>query len=102
MRNRCASRLCALALAGSLLAVPGAVSAQSLTSGLLRGVVRDTDGTALRRVDLTLEGRLGGTISRFSTDLDGAFRLGLMRPGEYQLLVEQQGYQPVRLTGIIV
>ncbi|MGE0555793.1 MAG: TonB-dependent receptor [Gemmatimonadales bacterium] len=102
MRNRYASGWYLVAVAGFVLAVPGVASAQSLTSGSLRGVVRDTDGTVLRRVDLTLEGRLGGTISRFETDLDGTFRLGLMRPGEYQLLVEQQGFQPVRLTGIMV
>lgn len=97
-----AKGLRAVALA-VLLAVPaGPAVAQSVTSGSLRGIVRDTDGTALRGVAVTLEGRLGATIASFQTDFDGAFRLGLMRPGEYRLLLEQQGFQPVRLTGVLV
>jgi hypothetical protein len=84
------------------LAGTGVGAAQSLTSGSLKGVVRGTDGLPIRNVSLTLEGRGGNTIATFQSGFDGEFRLGLMLPGEYRLLGEQQGYQPVRLVGISV
>ena len=76
--------------------------AQSLTSGSLKGRIITRDGNGVVGVQLTLEGRLGGTIREFESDRDGSFRLALLAPGEYRLLAELPGYQPVRRTGIVV
>jgi hypothetical protein len=92
------SLACGLFLAA---AVP-ALAAQSLTSGALKGVVRGQDGNMLRGISLTLEGRAGNTITEMQTGFSGEFRLSGLVPGQYRLLAEQQGYQPVRLVGIIV
>jgi len=91
-----------LATITALVVGPVALSAQSLTSGALRGAVRASDGTAIRRAKMTLEARLGGTVREFESDVDGSFDLGLLPVGEYRILVEQQGYQPIRLTGVTV
>jgi hypothetical protein len=103
MPTRHAKGLRRAALVLGLACLAGPVAAQSLTSGSLRGVVRDAaSGSSLRGVSLTLEGRSGGAITTLQTGFDGEFRLGLLRPGEYRLLAEQQGFQPIRLTGIVV
>ncbi len=77
-------------------------AAQSLTSGSLRGVVQTATGEPLDGVQVTLENRAGGTVKLLETDRNGAFKIPLMSPGEYRLLVEQVGFQPVRRKGIQV
>jgi len=49
-----------------------------------------------------LEGRLGGNVRELETDADGAFDLGILPTGDYRVLIEQEGFQPIRLTGITV
>ena len=86
----------ALALAASNLA------AQSLTSGALKGTFRSADGRPLRGVNLTLESKAGATILTLDTGFDGEFRVSSLHPAEYRLLAELQGYQPVRVTPLMV
>ena len=76
--------------------------AQSLTSGSLRGVIQDPDGTVIRRASLTLENRNGAPIAQLESGFDGEFAVSLLAPGEYRLLVELLGYQPVRVVGLLV
>lgn len=102
MRTPPAAGLTTVALAILLAAPVSPAIGQSVTSGSLRGVVRDANGTGLRGVSLTLEGQLGTAIASLRTGFDGEFTLGLMRPGVYRLLVEQQGFQPIRLTEVLV
>lgn len=82
------------------ISAPGA--AQSLTAGQLRGTVTDLDGTILSAASVSLEDRQGGVVRFFETDFRGGFLLGLVAPGTYHLLVEQIGYQPVRLRNVVV
>ncbi len=78
-----------------------ALPAQSLTSGSLSGRVV-SDGQGVGVVHLTLESRVGGAIRDLESGPDGSFRIPLLVPGEYRLLVELAGYQPVRRSGVIV
>ncbi len=91
-------------VAAVLLAVTIAVpaGAQSLTSGALRGTVQTADGTTLRGASVTLETRSGATIAHLESGFGGDFQLGLLPAGEYRLLVELLGYQPVRVVGLRV
>ena len=91
-----------LFVAGACLAGVGEARAQSLTSGSLKGRIVTREGVGVSRVQLTLEGRSGGTVREFESDREGGFRLPLLAPGEYRLLAELAGYQPVRRTGIVV
>ncbi|MEZ0540596.1 TonB-dependent receptor [Fibrella arboris] len=65
--------------------------AQSLT---LSGLVRETNGSPLPGVAITLDGSLKGT----STDASGAFRLTNLRPGTYQVRASIVGYDAVDQT----
>ncbi|HTL06032.1 MAG TPA: carboxypeptidase-like regulatory domain-containing protein, partial [Gemmatimonadales bacterium] len=51
---------------------------------------------------VTIERGSGGAIASLSTDHGGGFTAQLLTPGEYRVLVEQIGFQPVRVSGIIV
>jgi hypothetical protein len=94
--------LVGLSLGWLLLGLPKQISAQSLTSGSLRGTVQSASGEPLSGVVLTVEGRGGTLVRDLETDLRGGFRLPLLVPGTYSVLAEQVGYQPLRLSGIIV
>ena len=76
--------------------------AQSLTLGSLRGTVQTAGGERLSGVSVTVEGRAGAVIKAVETNSNGGFRVSLLMPGTYAVLAEQVGYQPVRLSGIVV
>lgn len=67
------------------------VWAQSLT---LSGLVRETNGSPLPGVAITLDGSLKGT----NTDASGTFRLTNLRPGTYQVRASIIGYDAVEQT----
>lgn len=91
-------------LAALLVSLVGVVpaAAQSLTAGSLRGQVRAPGGTPVRNASMALESASGGLLANLETGFDGEFRVALLLPGEYRLLIEQLGFQPVRLTGIVI
>lgn len=76
--------------------------AQSLTSGALRGTVLSIDGVPLNGVQVSLEQSDGRALTIVETDPSGRFAIPLVQPGEYRVLVEEIGYQPVRVTGVPV
>ncbi len=76
--------------------------AQSLTAGAVAGTVRDPAGSAVGAALITLTNVASG-LSRTATGTPGGrYRLSLVPPGEYQVLVEHLGYRPVRLLGVLV
>lgn len=87
----------ALLLTGSSLG-----SAQTLTSGLLEGVVEDSLGARLHDARVTVVEPTSGYTRAAETRRDGRFRLSLLPPGDYELLVERFGFRPVRMQGVPV
>jgi hypothetical protein len=88
-----------LLLTAALAAPMVAATGQSLTSAALSGVVRDARGIGIRNATVTVEH--GGTPYRvLSADVSGRFTLASLPGGQYALLVEQVGYQPIRITGV--
>jgi hypothetical protein len=51
---------------------------------------------------VTIETGAGATFRNLESDFAGAFRVRMMLPGTYRILVEVVGYQPVRRSGIVV
>ncbi len=94
--------LLAFSLGVALGAIPAGLRAQSLTSGSLRGTVQTTEGDPVNGAAVTVERRGGGAIASLTTNRSGGFALQLLTPGEFRVLVEQIGFQPVRVSGIIV
>ncbi|MHB1328805.1 MAG: carboxypeptidase-like regulatory domain-containing protein, partial [Gemmatimonadales bacterium] len=90
----------AVLLAVSGLAAP--LAAQSLTSGSLHGIVVGTDGNPVNGAQVTIETATGGSVGIFQAGFGGTFGLRLVAAGEYRVLVEQVGYQPVRRIGVTV
>ena len=78
------------------------LAAQSLTSGSLRGTVQSADGAPLSGATVTIESRGGMAVATRNTDRNGGFVLQLVSPGEFRVLAEQIGFQPVRTSGIVV
>ncbi len=94
-----------LSLALGTLAVglaSGTAAGQSLTAGSLKGHVRTADGVGVGAVDVTVEPRAGGSALTAATAADGTFQFRLIAPGEYSILVERSGYQPIRWTGALI
>jgi len=94
--------LLGLGLVSQLVIGISSLEGQSLTSGNLRGTVQTADGEPVTGASVTLESRAGAMLLSLTSDRDGSFSAQLLTPGEYRVLVEQIGYQPLRSTGIIV
>ncbi len=93
----------ALAIAASVCAaVPwsGRASAQTLSSGGIEGVVQDSAGRALRGTSITLVEVTSGATRMTTADANGAYKFLLVDPGDYDVVVEQVGYRPLRVKGI--
>ncbi|MGH7583685.1 MAG: carboxypeptidase regulatory-like domain-containing protein [Gemmatimonadales bacterium] len=91
-----------MALAG--IVIQGSVAtagAQSLTAGALHVAIVDGRNAPMADVTVTLE--QGGKTARiFTTDHTGIVVLTVLEPGQYSVLAEQLGYQPVRMLGVPV
>src|SRR5206468_5540952 len=85
-----------------LTSTPHGLAGQSLTSGAVGGVVRDSGGVSLGDVLLTLEQRGSGLARVANTPHSGRFNFAMVAPGDYDLLVERLGYLPRRLRGLVV
>ena len=83
------------------LSAPLPATAQSLTAGSLRATVLDPQGAPIRETLVTLE-RLGVAFRTAEANRAGGVSLEALPPGQYTLLVEQLGYQPVRLRGFSI
>jgi carboxypeptidase family protein len=94
--------LMGITLGMALAAAPAGVHAQSLTSGSLRGTVQTADGTPVSGAAVTIESRGGIAIASLTSDRNGGFGVQLLSPGEFRILVEQIGFQPIRTSGIVV
>ena len=94
--------LLGLGLVSQLFGGISPVAGQSLTSGSLSGTVQTADGEPVAGAAVTLESRAGALLLSLETDRAGRFDARLLTPGEYRVLVEQIGYQPLRSTGVIV
>ncbi len=71
-------------------------------TGTVRGVIKDSDGTPLPGVSITLTGpSMMGKATDVSRE-DGTFRLPAIPPGSYTLTAELQGFRSVNLKEVIV
>jgi len=90
-----------LALAVTVLLVPGLSAAQDSSGGTIAGVVRDDSGGVLPGV--TVEAASPALIEKVrvaTTDGDGRFRIIDLRPGEYVVTFTLTGFRTLRRDGI--
>jgi hypothetical protein len=87
-------------LATVLALAPGALPAQSLTAGLVRGEVEDQRGEPLARVELTLTDRGTRLVRHARTDRRGRFAFEFVPAGDYEVRAEKIGYRPAVVLGV--
>ena len=100
MLNRTGRFLVSALIGVALPAWSTPVSAQSITSGSLRGVVLGEGRAPLAGVFVTVEQLDGRVLGTTESDRGGRYAFGLLHPGSYRVLVEQIGFQPVRYLGV--
>jgi hypothetical protein len=105
LRRLISSYRASIAVAGvaaSLLLAAPPLYAQSVTSGMLEGIVIDAAGQPLRGVRIQVTETTTGVAHSLRTDASGDFRRTLLPPGEYEVFAEELGYQPKLVTGVFI
>lgn len=88
-----------LLLMTSVILLPTTLSAQSASTGIIEGIVRDEgDGHPLAAVNVILEGTPYGTM----TNAEGLFLLRNVPTGDHTLLFQYIGYRDVRMIEVVV
>ncbi len=84
-----------------MAAVAAPLNAQSITAGVLSGIVRNEATVPMRdaRVVLRTEGGLERAVE---TNRNGRFEFAFVESGTYELVVERLGYRPVAIQRIAV
>ena len=75
--------------------------AQTPTTGMLTGTVKDPSGAVVANAWLTLASA-SGEDRKAATAGDGSYRFPLLPPGVYELTVEAAGFQTYKATGVAI
>ena len=76
-----------------LLAVASLLSAQSLTTGDIAGIVKDPSGGVIQNATVSLKSLDTGAAQEAKTDAAGSYRFRLLKPGHYSVTASQAGFQ---------
>lgn len=90
MSKRCGGQALLLLLTIGLLV---SVRAQSSTAGNITGTVRDPQGAALPKVDITITDEKTGTTRTVTTNDDGFYNAPSLPPGRYTLTASPAGFK---------
>ncbi len=87
-----------LVLACLILASANCLSAQTTTTGAVNGVVTDQSGAAIAGASVTITDLATGAVTKAKASGSGAYRFDLLQPGQYQITVEQPGFEKLSST----
>ena len=76
---------------------PGNLKAQSIISGDIAGIVTDQSGAAVTGATVTLTSKASGAAQTITTNSSGAYRIPLVKPGDYTILVAAPGFEQASL-----
>ncbi len=82
----------------ALLMLPGTLKAQSIISGDLAGTVTDPSGAAVPGAKVTVTSKRTGEAKTATANGSGAYRVPLLEPGDYTLVVAAQGFEQASLS----
>jgi len=81
-----------------LLLLPTLVSAQSVITGGLTGIVTDPSGSIIAGAVVNLKNQSTSEVQSATTGTTGAYQFTLLKPGTYVLSVSQTGFKQVNET----
>src|SRR5947209_6710728 len=93
-----AKRFYVLLLALLLVALPLSLSAQSVVAGDVTGVVTDPSGAVVPNAQVSIKNLQTGEAQNATTNAQGSYRFPLLKPGNYQLTVNAQGFQATTIN----
>ena len=88
----------AVSLIALLLWLPALVSAQSVVTGGLTGIVTDPSGSIIVGATVNLKNQSTGEVLTATTGSTGAYQFTLLKPGMYVVSVSQSGFKQVSET----
>ncbi|HDZ27180.1 MAG TPA: carboxypeptidase regulatory-like domain-containing protein, partial [Candidatus Aminicenantes bacterium] len=87
----------------TVLLLMGSMSYAQTRTGSIRGIVTDTEGEFLPGATVELSGeKLMGGVRSLITSEKGKFRFPSLTPGEYEVTVTMEGFQPSKRTELKV
>jgi hypothetical protein len=89
---------CAALLSLLLLAMPGLLSAQSVVTGGIDGVVTDSTGSVIVGAKVNLTNISTGETQITTTGASGAYHFTLLKPGNYTVSATQTGFKQTNET----
>src|SRR6185503_15882023 len=89
------------ALAVLLCLAPGLLLAQT-TSAQVSGSIKDAQGGMLPGVTVTLTSRTQGNVLSATSDSEGRFVFGVVRPDTYTMKVSMSGFKTLERTNVVV
>lgn len=87
-------------LLAALMGGPARVTAQSLSSASVSGMIRGDNGLPVGQALVTLSVGSAEASYRATTTRAGTFTIPLVQPGTYSVRVEALGYRPLVATGL--
>ncbi|MGC2545970.1 MAG: carboxypeptidase-like regulatory domain-containing protein, partial [Silvibacterium sp.] len=98
-RAHYSARILVLGLAAlCAFVLPGSLRAQSLISGDIAGSVSDPTGAAVPNATITVTSKATGAAQVVTTNAEGAYRVPLLKPGDYTLVVKAAGFEQASLS----
>jgi len=85
----------------SLLLFTGAAWAQS-TNAQLTGLIKDASAAAIADARIIATNTGTNIESEASSNAEGLYRIPLLPPGTYRILVHKEGFRPVSQSGIVL
>lgn len=80
------------------LLLPGNLKAQSIISGDIAGTVTDQTGAAVPGATVTVTSKATGSAQTVTTNGAGSYRISLLKPGDYVLVVKATGFEQASET----
>lgn len=102
-RDGIARNLCSI-LASCIIALAfaSALSAQSITSGTVTGVVTDPSGATVASAPVTLTNLGTSAVTKVVTGTQGDYRFSFVAPGRYRVSVSATGFAPQTVDNVTV
>src|SRR3954471_16621802 len=85
----------------SLLAFLGSPLLAQIPTGTIAGTVNDQSAAALTRAAVTVTNKATGAVRTTQSGTDGIFSVPSLVAGEYDVLIDAQGFQPTVTTVVV-